>query len=282
MAASPSSSAQRALQDLSDRLRELRLDAGLTASALAAVIGWRGHTKVSKIEHGARLPSAADIRAWCTACGAAEQVPELLAVLRNVKGAYLEWTRLHRGGLRQLQQAWVPLWERTRRFRIYEPGIIPGLLQTPAYAEHLLRLIAEFRGTPTDDLAEAVAARMDRQRVLSTGRTFAFVLEESTLRARYGDPAVMAEQLDRLIKASRLPNVSLGVIPANTERVIWPPESFWIYDDAQVSIESVTALITVTNPTEIAVYGRTFERLAQMTVVGNQAQALIASARDEL
>ena len=71
------------------RLRELRRDAGLTARALAAAAGWDNHTRVSKIEHGTQAPSDDDIRAWCAACGADGQVPDLIATARAVESAYL-------------------------------------------------------------------------------------------------------------------------------------------------------------------------------------------------
>jgi transcriptional regulator with XRE-family HTH domain len=59
-----SSSAHQARQILADRLRDLRRDTGLSAKELAARAGWE-RTKVSKIEHAIRPPSATDIRALC-------------------------------------------------------------------------------------------------------------------------------------------------------------------------------------------------------------------------
>ena len=276
MVSSPSSSVRRTRQALADRLREIRVDAGLSATALALRLGWRGHTKVSKIEHGARPPSKRDIETWCAACGAADRIPALLSLLLNVQGAYLEWSRLHRGGLERLQESSLPLHERTRRFRSYEAAVVPGHLQTPAYTEAGLRMIAEFRGTPTGDLTEAVAARMRKQLLLDTPRTFAFLIEESALRAGLGGSAVMAEQLGRLLEAARRPNVSLGIIPMDLpDRVMWPVEGFLMFDDAQVTVETATALVTVTEPAEIAVYARTFSALARMAVLGDRAGELI-------
>ena len=69
---------QQAREALGARLREIRKDANLTARALAAATGSH-FTKVSKIENGARSPTEQDIRFWCTACGAAGQIPDLIA-----------------------------------------------------------------------------------------------------------------------------------------------------------------------------------------------------------
>lgn len=74
MPLSPSSSAQRARQELAARLREIRLDAGLTARALSSAAGWH-EAKTSRIESATQPVSDADIRAWCTACRAGDQAP---------------------------------------------------------------------------------------------------------------------------------------------------------------------------------------------------------------
>ncbi len=59
---------------------------------LAAATG-QHYTRVSKIEHGVQPPTDPDIRAWCRACGADDQVPDLIATLRAVESAYLEFRR---------------------------------------------------------------------------------------------------------------------------------------------------------------------------------------------
>jgi transcriptional regulator with XRE-family HTH domain len=103
-----SSSAQQARQALANRLRELRVDADLSAVALAAAAGW-DRTKISQIEHARRSPSAGDIRTWCRLCGADDQAEELVESLRAVKGMWIEWQRMERTGLRRSQEAVLPL-----------------------------------------------------------------------------------------------------------------------------------------------------------------------------
>jgi len=76
--------------------------------------------------------------------------------------------------------------------RVCTCPVVPGLLQPPAYAAALMGAITGFQTTP-DDVAEAVAARMERNRVLHRGgHRFALVLEESVLHQRIGDAEVMA------------------------------------------------------------------------------------------
>ena len=212
MAISPSSSVQRARQQLAVRLRDIRLDAGLTARALSAAAGWH-EAKTSRIESAKQAPSEADIQAWCRVCGADREVPDLIAASRAADSMYVEWRRLNPAGLRRAQESRRPLYERTSFFKAYCSAVVPGFLQTPSYARALLSAISAFRGTP-DDVDEAVAARMSRNRMLQSGtHRFALLVEESVLRGRLGDREVMAAQLGYLLEATRLPPVSLGVIP---------------------------------------------------------------------
>jgi transcriptional regulator with XRE-family HTH domain len=131
--ASPSSSAQGAREALAVRLQHLRKDAGLTGKELSARCGWHP-AKTTRIQKGAALPSDADIRAWCMACGADDQADDLIATARAVDSMYLEWRRLHRNGMRQVQEDWYALHEQTRHCRVYLSNVPPGFLQTLAFA----------------------------------------------------------------------------------------------------------------------------------------------------
>jgi transcriptional regulator with XRE-family HTH domain len=280
--ASPSSSAQQARDALGVRLREIRLDAGLTARELGRRMGRHG-AKVSRIEHGVVVPSAADIQAWCTHCGVPDQAPDLVAALRTIESAYVEWRRLEVTGLRHLQTLSVPLYEQTRRFRVYHSLIVPGLLQTPAYARSLLNVIMAFRHIP-DDVERAVVARVDRQRVLSSGdHRFAVLVEEAVLRCQVGGPDVMAGQLGHLLAVSTLPAVSFGVVPfASQRRPVLPIEGFMIFDSAQVNVELLSARVIVKRPSEVALYERAHAMLSEIAVYGPAARALITAAISSL
>jgi transcriptional regulator with XRE-family HTH domain len=275
---SPSSSVQRARQQLAGRLRDLRLDAGLDGRALSAAAGWHP-AKTSRIESGKQPASEADIAAWCRACGAEREVPDLIAASRAADSMYVEYRRVNRTGMRSRQEAVRPLYERTRHFKAYCPSVIPGWLQTREYAAALLSSITEFRGTP-DDVAEAVTARMKRNRILDSGNhRFVLLLEETVLRYRIGGADVMAGQLARLAEAAALPAVAVGVIPAAApERSAWPLEQFTVFDDERVHVELLSAQVTVTAPSEITLYVRAFERLARLAVYGDAALDLITDA----
>ncbi|WP_051580842.1 helix-turn-helix domain-containing protein [Pseudonocardia acaciae] len=271
----------QARQALGARLRDIRKDADLTGRALATRAGWY-FTKISKIEHGTQTPSENDLRTWCRHCNAEDQVPDLIATVRSIESMYVEWRRLQRTGMKHLQVAGIPQYKRTRLFRIYEPALVPGLFQTPDYASAIMAGIIEFREIP-NDVDEAVAARMERQQVLYSGdRRFLLVMEEQALRTRVGDADTMAGQLDRLLTVQGLHRVSLGIIPTTAPRTLMPREGFWIFDETSVDVETWTAALTITQPREIAVYAKAFERLRRSAVYGREVRGLIANAVREL
>jgi hypothetical protein len=110
------------------------------------------------------------------------------------------------------------------------------------------------------------------------GKEFTFVIEEPVLRCRIGDNDVMAGQLRHLADALSLPSVSLGVIPAQARRRMWPLEGFLVFDDATGQVELLSARVTVTRPGEIDLYVRAFTEMGQMAVYGSHARELICAA----
>lgn len=259
----------------------IRQDANLTGRTLASRCGWH-FTKVSKLEHGTQSPSADELRAWCHACGAEDQVSDLIATARAIESMYMEWRRALHSGMKHGQQARIPLYERTTLFRIYEPGLVPGLLQTAEYASVIISHAIEFNQIPNDADA-AVAARLERQRVLYTGdRRFLVVLEEQSLRTRVGNVDVMAGQLDRLLAIMSMHRLSLRIIPSMGQRHTWTSAGFWIFDQSAVHVETPSAEITITQPGEVAVYEKKFSRHQQSAVYGQQARDLINKALADL
>ncbi|MFJ2897673.1 helix-turn-helix domain-containing protein [Streptomyces sp. NPDC087218] len=273
----PSSRVQKAREELAGRLREIRKDAGISGRELAVRCGW-SESKSSRIENAKTPPSDVDIKAWCRACAAADQAPDLIAANRQSADAHVQWRRLQRSGLRRLQESTGDLYQQTKIFRVYVSDVIPGFLQTPGYAAALLSSIAHFRGTP-DDVSDAVAARMRRNEVLSNGaRRFSFVLEESVLRYRLCSAEAMAAQLGHLLGIMDLQNVAVGLIPFSAQRAVWPMPTFTIFDDARVHADTLDAAATLTQPSQVELYSRAFERLSQEAARGAAARALIAGA----
>ncbi|MFE2038473.1 helix-turn-helix domain-containing protein [Streptomyces scopuliridis] len=281
MNASPSSSAQGAREALAVRLQHLRKDAGLTGRELSARCGWHP-AKTTRIQKGEAPPSDTDIRTWCAACGADDQAEDLIATARAVDSMYREWRRLHRTGMRKVQEDFYALYERTRVCRAYVSNVPPGFFQTPAFATALMEQITAFQGTP-NDVSEAVAARVASSRFLyEGGHRYVVLMEESVLRYRTADPEAMRGQLRHLLAVMPLASVSLGIIPFTAQRTVWPLEAFYLHDDVQAVVETLTAEINVTQPRELADYAKAFTSLAEMAMYGDAARALIRAAIDTL
>ncbi|MFB7030827.1 MULTISPECIES: helix-turn-helix domain-containing protein [unclassified Streptomyces] len=279
MPESPLSTAQAARAALASRLDGIRRDAGLSGQELAARCGWH-KSKASRIARARTAPSDADIRAWCEACGAGDQAADLIATSRTAESMYVQWRQIHRDGMRRVHESTVPLYERTARFRVYASNVVPGMLQTAGYATGLLRSITAFQGTP-DDVADAVRARLARSRVVHEGNhRFALLVEEAVLHHRVCDAVELAEQLRYLQEVMARPNVSLGIVPLGARRTVWPLEAFYAFDDAQVAVETLTAEVNITAPSEVHTYLRAFAELSRTAAYGAAARRLVAEALD--
>jgi transcriptional regulator with XRE-family HTH domain len=277
-----SSSVQAARQRLGSQLRELRLAAGLTGRGFAAAAGCQP-SKVSQIEKAVRPASMTDVRLWCRVCGASpERTAELLAeqsAAARLWSAYRDLGR--RTGLNATQKLLTgDIWERVLDYRTYQTKVIPGHLQTPAYMTGILTAVRRERDVEADDVADAVAERLGRQDYMRrTDRQFRFVIEEPVLWFRNFSVAVHRAQLSHLLTVMTLPAVSLGIIPmAPGRRAHRPRESFEIFDSAQVNIEMLTGLLTLTYGEEVTAYVRAWDELDSIAVHQSEARALIRRA----
>ncbi|MGH3972518.1 MAG: Scr1 family TA system antitoxin-like transcriptional regulator [Pseudonocardiaceae bacterium] len=237
----PGSSVVQARKELGARLRQLRKSAELTGQVLADATG-QHFTRVSRIENGVQAPTERNIRDWCAACGAEDQIPDLIATAQSVQTAYLEWAQQSRAGIRRMLTFW--------------------------YA---------FLNAP-DDADATVAMKAERTAIaLRPAKRIAVVLGEQALHTRRGTPSEHADQLTHLLSLMRLPFVSVGVIPADAQRHAIATIGFWIFDNNAVALETPTAAIKVTRPQEIALYAAMFHQLQIQAIYGHDARQLIAT-----
>ncbi|TCP57493.1 helix-turn-helix protein [Tamaricihabitans halophyticus] len=266
---------------LGRRLRELRLQAGLTGTQLAESLSWP-QSKVSKLETARQTPSADDIRAWTRTTGRDSQTDELLTALETLEAQHAEWQRVLTVGLQPHQRKLSELDAKTRLFRVFESTVIPGLLQTAEYAKARLAQGVILHGA-SNDIDEAVRARLSRQELLyRESKRFHFVITESALRLRLCSPNAMLPQLDRLMSLSTLPNVRIGIINAGTSYTIGPWHGFWLRDNEQVLVETFSAELNLVQAPEVALYGRVFEQFATMASYDRAARSIITQVADEL
>jgi transcriptional regulator with XRE-family HTH domain len=185
-------------------LRRARVAAGFSSQeSLAARLGF-DRTVVAKAETGERPPTAEVLAAWCAACRLDDELYTRLGTLaRRADGPVPTWF-----------EDWLRAEGEAHTLRIWQPLIIPGLLQTAEYARALF-LAAGADDAKADDL---VALRLERQAILDRAEPahVVAVLDESALRKLVGSPPIMYEQLTHLAGRAERPNISVEVVPAST------------------------------------------------------------------
>ncbi|WP_406485469.1 helix-turn-helix domain-containing protein [Streptomyces sp. NBC_01563] len=186
------------------RIRRLREERGWKQEELAERMGYSG-THISAVETGRKMPTLRFSRSADQIFGTGETADTFERQYREIRhGSLLE-------GFPQ----YVGYEGRAAEIRLYEVGIIPGLLQTSEYA----RALAEgdvWRGSITPEQAgERVSFLAERQAALVRPRspTMLVVMDESCIRRRVGGGAVMDAQLDRLLEFAELPNTVLQIAP---------------------------------------------------------------------
>ncbi|MEU2869836.1 helix-turn-helix transcriptional regulator [Streptomyces olivoreticuli] len=264
--------------DLGKALRELREASGKQAKTVArgAVMS---PSKLSKIETGALLPGVIDVERILTALEVSEEVKTQLAeVARRMATEATAWRTYRRSGLHKHQDDLGAVEAQTGLMRLFQPSCIPGLLQTPEYVRGLLR----NRDLTEDALEKMVGARLRRQEIVYDGsRSFRFLITEPVLRWRLVPSLMMAAQLDKVITMSRMPNISVGVVPLSAAMPGPPTSSFALFDTRLAIIEIPHAEITTGELRDVELYVSRFEIFERVAVYGGEMRAMVAGVRDE-
>jgi transcriptional regulator with XRE-family HTH domain len=191
---------------LGAELRRARVAAGFSSQeALAARLGY-DRTVIAKAETGERPPSAEVAEALEIALfpeGPAGLVGRLARLARRADGPMPSWF-----------ENWMEAETKADALKIWQPLIVPGLLQTAEYARALF-IAAGEDGERADQL---VTARLERQANLDRPRPphVVAVLDEAVLYRLIGTPAIMHDQLAHLAALAERPSISIEVVPAST------------------------------------------------------------------
>ncbi|MGH3867237.1 MAG: helix-turn-helix domain-containing protein [Pseudonocardiaceae bacterium] len=268
---------------LGERLRELRAGTFRSGAALARHLGWQ-QTRVNKLERGLLLPDSGALDLWVEATGAGAEVrAELGELLAHARIQYSRFAEVYRGGDAPTITT-VSAEDRPRLLRGYQPAMIPGLLQTAAYAREMLTIcgrtvLADF--TP-EGVEALVARRVRRQELLyEPGRRVQYVIGQAALSLHFGTTATLLGQLDRLVGLMDLPSLDLRVLPSAAPCPVMPLTGFWL-DPGGVRIETYVGEQTLTASEDVGAYGRAFEALLTAAHGGSDAVALIQQVAAEL
>ena len=193
------------------QLRQLRIDRGLSRAEAAEAIR-ASEWKIHRLENGQVGFKERDLIDLLTFYGVTDpdQVEELLAMAADANSP--GWWKRYGDVLPQWFRTYVDLEAAATLIRTYEGQFVPGLLQTDDYMRALVHG-AHLEET-NEEVGRRVRLRMARQTLLTREqppRLWA-VVDEAALRRPVGGPEVMRGQLERLLEASKLPNVTLQVL----------------------------------------------------------------------
>ncbi|WP_097983415.1 helix-turn-helix domain-containing protein [Streptomyces sp. f150] len=275
---------QQARAALGARLRELRYSCPggrLTGQQLAQRLGWQG-SKVSKLENGRQTATPEDLKAWADATEQPGTYAELAARLAGFESHIKSWRRALANGFKPLHEGLSAEIDRTSQIWIWEESVVPGLLQTPEYARHVIQRYSELLGG-AGDIEAAVRSRAQRQEWLyGPGRKLHVLMWEAALRSLICPPSALAAQLDRLTGMIGMDTVELGVIPFTAPVKIVPANGFWVLDDRLVVAEDWHAEMLLDDADNIALYSKVWRTLRESAVYGAYAHNVINAARRAL
>ncbi len=273
---------------LAAELRRLRDRAGLTEEQAAEHLGW-SPAKVSRYELARTGLKTADVQKMLDMYAVdGTHREQLLALAREAteKG----WWEAYADTLPADYVAFIGLEAEARSCLHWQAQVIPGLLQTKAYARQISTGQQKVDTISPRQIDRRVAVRLIRQQLLTRDPPLelSVVLDESVLLRRLADNAVMHAQLDRLVEASHLPNVTLRVLPLDGRHPIMT-SSFTIFrfgdadGAAEASLHDVVSNETLTSgelhfegDEATYQYGLAFASLADAALSVSRSRELIS------
>ncbi|MEU6394132.1 helix-turn-helix transcriptional regulator [Streptomyces sp. NPDC046939] len=269
---------------LGQELRRLRELKGMTAEEVAERL-LVSQSKISRLENGRRSISQRDVRDLCGVYEVEDHriVDSLMQMAKDSR-----------------QQGWwhsfgdipysvyIGLETDAASLRVYDPQVVPGLLQTRGYAESLIS--GALPETTPQDIEKRVQVRMRRQeRIQAPDNPLRLwtVLDEAALRRVVGGRNIMREQLEHLVEQSQLPHVTVQVIPfdmgahpgLNGQYAILEfPDAA---DSSVVYIEGVTSDLYLEKANDVQKYSVMYEHLRAQALNVEQSRQFISEIAKE-
>ncbi|MDV5145849.1 helix-turn-helix transcriptional regulator [Streptomyces sp. SBC-4] len=183
------------------RLRRLREERGWSQEELGTRMGYSG-THLSSVETGRKMPTLRLARRADAALGTDDSFER-------------EWRDMRQGALLEGFPEYVEHEARAAEIRLYEVGVIPGLLQTSEYATVITESAVKRGAITTEQAHERLTVIAERQAALvrASPPLIFVVLDEGCIRRPIGEAAVMEAQLTRLVEFAEQPNTVLQIAP---------------------------------------------------------------------
>ena len=267
---------------LAAELRGIREEKGKSGDAVAAALKW-SPSKISRYERartGLRPQEVERLLDYYQITGARRELLLALAEDAAQKG----WWEDYSDVLSEDYQQFIGLEHEATSIAEWHVDVVPGLLQTEAYARHIISSYSRVEPIAPGAIGRLVRVRMRRQQVLNRDDLqLSVVLDESILKRRIGDGSVMHEQLQHLVEVADRPTVKLQIFPLDVQHSVFG-ESFVIFgfgtdSDAMlqdvVSTEHLRTGFTLEGERETYLHRIAFQMLTETALDPMTARTLI-------
>lgn len=247
-------------------------------------------SKVSRMETAQRAASLRDIRDLCDLYRATDSQREHLIALAKAQKEHAWWQPYD---LPFTLATFVGLEAAATRMSDYDPGVAPGLLQTPDYARAIHE--GSFPRLSDPDIEQRIEVLANRQAVLMRADPappeYRAVIDEAALHRLVGGPHVMAAQLERMIHAIELPNVTVQILPYEVGAHPALDSTFILLDFLEpvpsvVFVEGLVGQLYLERPQDVERYDQIFGHLRSISLTPQQSVKLMeevaAAYRKEL
>lgn len=228
-----------------------------------------------RIESGQAPIRVLDVDQMCRLYGTSAEMTEVMKSLAK-ESKSKGWYHSYGEAIPRWFELYVGLESAASRIRTYEHAVVPGLLQTPTYAEQAIRTRPDL---PSEEVAKLVELRAERQRLLRRKRPAApildVVLEEALLHKNV--PGMRA-QIERLLDASTTPNISVRVMPLGGKlSQVVTSGSFVILDFPKIGLRPAEPTTVYNEGLSGALY---LDRIAEVRTYADAWNSLTAQALD--
>jgi transcriptional regulator with XRE-family HTH domain len=227
---------------LAAELRGIRESKGKSGDSVAAALKW-SPSKISRYERartGLRPREVERLLDYYEINGPRRDLLLALAEEASHKG----WWEEYADSLSEDYQQFIGLEHEATSIAIWHVDVVTGLLQTEAYAKHIISSYSRVEPVPPGMIGRLVGVRMRRQDVLSREELhLSVVLDESILKRRIGSDSLMYEQLQHLARVADRPNLTVQILPLDAQHTV-TGESFVIFgfgEDSDAMLQDVVS-----------------------------------------
>lgn len=269
-------------------LRRLRKNAGKSRPEAAARLGV-SRAAIGHMETARSLPSRATLEILLGFYGAPDRLDDFLRLTETARKRRRWWDHLA-DAVPDWFDLYLGLEFGATEMAVFGSYVVPGILQTPAYAE------AVVRGDPalTDEqVRRRVELRIGRQAILHRAEDpvrLWVVLDESVLHRRRGTPEVMLEQIEHLIAMSERPRVTLQILPLDAgahlaqqggfQILSFPPE--FVDDPGVVYVDQLPEGRYFEAPEQVDAYRRAMNQLRMRAASPEESRRILCRAVKEV